>query len=113
MDKKTEEVLNLSKIISKMRSGTSQDREVEGQQKIDTITNTVDDLREKIGEQAKEAEEISKLISESSNINISSRKQIFPNVEFCINGVNIKFDQITASGSYHESKSKVVKLTKV
>jgi uncharacterized protein (DUF342 family) len=110
MNKKTEEALNLSKIIAKMRSDASSKLGVELQQKMDTITNTVDDLREKIGEQAKEAEEISKLISDSSNINISSRKQIFPNVEFCINGVNIKFDQPTVSGAYHESKSKVVKL---
>jgi uncharacterized protein (DUF342 family) len=112
MDKKTEEVLNLSKIIAKMRSETGSDRGVEVQQKMDTIINTVDDLRGKIGEQAKEAEEISKLISDSSSIIISSRKQIFPNVEFCINGVNIKFDQLADSGAYHESRSKVVKLQK-
>ena len=110
MDKRTEEVLNLSKIIAKMRSDTGSDPAVEVQQKMDTIINTVDDLREQIGVQAKEAEEISKLISDSPNIIISSRKQIFPNVEFCINGVNLKFDQLADSGAYHESKSEVIKL---
>ncbi|MFT6094060.1 MAG: hypothetical protein ACJA2Q_001962 [Pseudohongiellaceae bacterium] len=109
MDKKNEEVLSLSKIIAKMRSDIDSDGVTEVQQRLDTIINTVDVLREQIGVQAKEVEKVSKLVSDSSNIIISSRKQIFPNVEFCINGANIKFDQLADSGAYHESKGKVVK----
>jgi uncharacterized protein (DUF342 family) len=110
VDKKTEEVLSLSKIIEKIRSDIVTNRATELQQRLGTIVNTVDVLREQIDVQAKEVEKVSKLVSDSSNIIISSRKKIFPNVEFCINGANIKFDQLTDSGAYHESKSKVVKL---
>ena len=108
LDESTNQVLKLSKVVTKMKEEFGNNRPAQVQAKINMIVNTVNALRSKIDEQADEVEKINQQIEESMKITIACKKQIYPNVEFCINGVTQVFSLDAQSGVYRIEGKNIV-----